>query len=398
MKIKFIFLMIVLISGFFLVSKAQPIQEKSKPIDNESLARTLVNQCAAIKEGEFVLISGGIKNLELLEDIAVNVRKLGAFPLLTIGSDRLNRLMYTEVPEKYDSQKPELDLKLFSFVTTVIGVDYGEKMDLLADIKPERFVARSKASEPANDLFFNRKVKFVGLGNGLYPTEERAKQLDLTLNELTDIFWEGINVDYKKLEATGKTVKGILSAGKEVRITNPNGTDIKMKIENRKVFVSDGTITKEDMNQGKGDVLIYLPAGEVVLAPVPGTAEGKIVVDRDFVQNNEITGLNLDFRAGKLTSMSAKSGIERFKALYDAGGKGKDEFGTIDFGINPNVKLKPSSKMGVWMPAGMVTFSIGNNLSAGGENNSSFGYGFFVPGSTVTVDGKVLVENGVLKY
>lgn len=398
MKIKFIFLMIVLISGFFLVSKAQPIQEKSKPIDNESLARTLVNQCAAIKEGEFVLISGGIKNLELLEDIAVNVRKLGAFPLLTIGSDRLNRLMYTEVPEKYDSQKPELDLKLFSFVTTVIGVDYGEKMDLLADIKPERFVARSKASEPANDLFFNRKVKFVGLGNGLYPTEERAKQLDLTLNELTDIFWEGINVDYKKLEATGNAVKGVLSAGKEVHITNPNGTDIKMKIENRKVFVSDGTITKEDMNQGKGDVLIYLPAGEVVLAPVPGTAEGKIVVDRDFVQNNEITGLNLDFRAGKLTSMSAKSGIERFKALYDAGGKGKDEFGTIDFGINPNVKLKPSSKMGVWMPAGMVTFSIGNNLSAGGENNSSFGYGFFVPGSTVTVDGKVLVENGVLKY
>jgi leucyl aminopeptidase (aminopeptidase T) len=236
------------------------------------------------------------------------------------------------------------------------------------------------------------------LGNGLYPTEERAKQLDLTLNELTDIFWEGINVDYKKLEATGNAVKGVLSAGKEVHITNPNGTDIKMKIENRKVFVSDGTITKEDMNQGKGDVLIYLPAGEVVLAPVPGTAEGKIVVDRDFVQNNEITGLNLDFRAGKLTSMSAKSGIERFKALYDAGGKGKDEFGTIDFGINPNVKLKPSSKMGVWMPAGMVTFSIGNNLSAGGENNSSFGYGFFVPGSTVTVDGKVLVENGVLKY
>jgi leucyl aminopeptidase (aminopeptidase T) len=274
------------------------MQGKSNPVDNETLAQKLVNQCAAIHEGEFVLISGGSKNLELLEDIAVNVRKLGAFPLITIGSDRLTRRMLTEVPEKYDSQKPELDLKLLSFVTTVISVDYGEKMDLLADIKPERFITRSKAQEPANDLYLKRNVKLVYLGNGLYPTEERAKQLDITLKELTDIFWQGINVDYTKLEATGKEVKAILSAGKDVHITNPNGTDIKMKIENRKVFVSDGTITKEDIDQGTGALQIYLPAGEVVLAPVPGTAEGKIVVDRDFIQNKEITGLTLNFKTG----------------------------------------------------------------------------------------------------
>ena len=130
---------------------------------------------------------------------------------------------------------------------------------------------------------------------------------------------------------------------------------------------------------------------------VPGTAEGKIVVDRDFIQNKEIAGLTLNFKAGKLISMSAKSGIEPFKALYDAAGPGKEDFGTIDFGINPNVQLKPSSKMGVWMPAGMLSFSIGNNAGAGGENKSPFSYGFFLPGSKVTVDGKMLVENGILK-
>jgi hypothetical protein len=48
------------------------------------------------------------------------------------------------------------------------------------------------------------------------------------------------------------------------------------------------------------------------------------------------------------------------------------------------------------MPSGMLTIGIGNNIWAGGENKNPYGYSFFMPGSTVKVDGKILVENGVL--
>lgn len=397
MKTKWIFLVVFFIMGFFFASNAQTVADKGKVIDNEALAKKLVIQCANIHEGEFVLISGGKKDIELLEDIAVNVRKLGAFPLLTIGSDRLTRRLFTEVPVKYDSQVPELDLKLLSFVTAMILVDYGEKMDLLADIPPQRFITRNKAQESANELYLKRNIRMVNLGNVLYPTEERAKQYGMTLKELTDLFWKGVNVDYSKLEVTGKEVKKVITGGKELQITNSNGTDIKMRIENRKVFVSDGAISPEDMTQGTAALQIYLPAGEVMFTPVPGTAEGKVVVDRELYQNKEITGLTLIFKAGKLTSMSAKSGIEPFQALYDAAEPGKEEFGFIDLGINPDVHFKPGSKLGAWMPAGMVTVGIGNNVGIGGENKSPFAYSFFLPGSTVKVDGKVLVENGVLK-
>jgi hypothetical protein len=49
------------------------------------------------------------------------------------------------------------------------------------------------------------------------------------------------------------------------------------------------------------------------------------------------------------------------------------------------------------MPAGMVTVGIGNNLYAGGNNKNSFGDAFHLPGSTLTIDGKILVEKGILK-
>jgi leucyl aminopeptidase (aminopeptidase T) len=378
------------------VMKSQTLPEKSKAVDYEALAQKLVNQCAAVKEGEVVLISGGVKDIELLEDIAVNVSKVGAFPLISVGSDRLTRKMYTEVPEKYDSRFPLLNMKLLDFTNVVINVSYGEDPGLLADIPPDRIAEMSKASAPMNDLAVKRNIRQVSLGNGLYPAEALAKQFGMTKNELSEIFWNGVNTDYSKLESKGKALKELLIAGKEVQITNANGTDLKVRIGNRPVFVSDGTNSAEDLTGGLAAMQVYLPAGEVFVTPVPGTAEGIVVVDHDFYQGKLIEGITLTFKAGKLISMTAKSGLEPLKAMYDAAGPGKEEFSFIDIGINPDVKIKPGSMLLTWMPSGMLTIGIGNNIWAGGENKTPYGYNFFMPVSTVKVDGKILVENGVL--
>ncbi len=387
----------LMITGSLSISTAQTMKKSGNAEVYETLAQKLVTQCGAVKEGEIVAVIGSVRDNELLEDIAVNVRKQGAFPLVVIGSDRMTRRMFTEVPVKYDTQTPELDMKLSGFVNAFISVETNENPGLLSDIPPERFVTINKAFEPVNELLMKRNVRGIYLGNGLYPTEAKAKQYGLTLNELTDMFWNGVNVDYTKLEATGKSVKSLLMAGKEVHITNPNGTDLKVRIENRPVIVSDGALSPEDLQKGFASSQVYFPAGEVYLSPVPGTAEGKIVVENVFYQDKEITGLTLTFSKGKLISMTAKSGLEPLKAYYDAAAAGKEEFSVIDLGINPNVKLKPGSKFANWVPAGMLTVAIGNNAWAGGENKSPFSYQFFLPGCTLDVDGKTLVDKGNLK-
>lgn len=389
-----------LVLGILLFSVAWVRQEapphEGEGPDYEALAQRLVNQCARIHEGDLVLVTGGVRDVELLEDIAVNVRKLGAFPLVTLGSDRMTRRMYTDVPTKYDSQTPELDLKLLNLVTAWIYVDFGEAQGLLADIPPERRAVVNKTYAPVNDLFLKRSIRGVNLGNGLYPTAALAKLYGVSQEELSKIFWDGVNVDYSKLQAAGETMKTALATGKEAHITNPNGTNLKVRIEGRPIFVSDGVISADDMQRGGAACQVWLPAGEVFTAPVPGTAEGKVVVDRQFFQGKEIQGLTLTFKAGKLASMTAKAGLEPLKALYDVSGPGKELFAAIDIGINPNVRLVPGSSMAAWMPAGMITVGIGGNTWAGGENNADFGFFGFLPGSTLKVDGKVLVENGVL--
>jgi aminopeptidase len=371
----------------------------SQPKGNEldELAQKLVTVCADIKEGEIVLVTGSVRDVELLENIAVHVRKVGAFPMISIGSDRLTRRMFTDVPEKYDAQKPELDAKLSDIINSIISVETGEAEGLLADISPERFAARTKAYEEVTKMYLDRKVRSVNLGNGLYPTETLAKRYKVSKKNLTDIFWNGVNVDFKKLQANGEAVRKMLENGKQVRITTPAGTDLTIEIEGRPINISDGVISEEDFRKGPGNYDVWLPAGEVYLTPTASTAEGKVVVEKYFSEGKVVEGLTLTLKAGKVISITAKSGFERMKKVYDAAGEGKDEFAFLDFGINPNVKIPQGSDMVAWMPAGMVTVGIGNNLWVGGENAVGYSLALFLTGATVTVDGKIIVEKGVLK-
>jgi aminopeptidase len=382
-------------------NKATPQLETAKKMaatDLEGLSNRLVTQVAGVKEGEIVFIHGSVRDMELLEDISTDVEKVGAHSLITVGSDRLFKKYYEEVPDKYDSQTPELDLKLATIPAVSINVETNESDDVAAGISPERIAAVNKAAEPVADLYLKRNVRQVSVGNGLYPTAYRAKRFGMTQDDLAKTFWEAVNADYSTVQTTGENVRTALAAGKEVHITNPNGTDLKVRVEGRPFFVSDGIISPDDMKKGGPAVSVYLPAGEVYTAPVPGTAEGTIVVSQIFSNGKEVTDLKLTFAGGKMTQMTGSGpGFDDLKKEYDAGGDGKEIFSFVDFGINPNLHVWPASKLGNWVQAGMVTVGIGNNTWAGGDNKVSYGLDMFLPGSTVTLDGKTIVENGVLK-
>ncbi len=383
-----------------ITSTATPATETAKaPVaDMDNVANRLVTQVAAVKEGEIVFISGGVRDVELLENLSTNVRQVGAFPLLTINSDRLFKRYYEKVPEKYDSQTPELDLKLATLPAVAINVDSNESDDIAVGISTTRRAAVGKAGQPVADMYLQRNVRAVDVGNGIYPTAYRAKRFGMSQDDLAKTFWEAVSADYSALQTTGETVKTTLAAGKEVHITNPNVTDLKVKIEGRTFFVSYGVISADDVKKGGPAVSVYLPAGEVYCSPVPGTANGKIVQSLTYYNGKEVNDLTLTFVDGKVTEINgAGPGFAELKADYDAMGSGKEVFAFVDFGINPNLKIWPTSKIGNWVQSGMVTVGIGNNAWAGGDNKISYAMTNHLPGCTVSLDGKPIVENGALK-
>jgi len=379
---------------------AQGAQAQGKPVDTDVLARKMVVDLAHIQEGENVIILGGVRDTQLLEDIAVQVRKLGAFPLIVHRSERLSRRLFHDVPEKWDSQLPEFNLKLGTLIDAVFEVDFAENPDYLSDVPTERMGARWEANELEDQVTRRRGVRSVALGNEMYPTAARARLYRVTQPQLEKLFWEGVNIDYSALQARGAAFRKTLEAGKELRITHPNGTDLRIRVEGRPVFVSDGVIDEEDVKRGAPET--FLPAGEVYLVPVKGTAEGTLVDDEMVMdipglhgEQNVIKGFKATFKAGKIVSLDARSGLDTFKKVYwDVVGPGRDELSLINFGINPKVKFIPGSRLEVYQASGMVALGIGNQQWAGSDNTASFGSRNYLPGCTVTLDGKVLIQNG----
>jgi leucyl aminopeptidase (aminopeptidase T) len=386
----------IVLAGLACLTPAAVAQKDGKDRDFEALAQNVVTRSARIAEKDLVQINGSLKDAALLEALAVHVRKQGGHPLITVGSDRLTRRLFDDVPAKFDAQTPEFALKMAGIINASINIESQDE-EALAGVPVERLDAVAKASVGVYPQLLKRNVRTVGIGNGLYPTASRAKQFGLTESELAKIFWDGLSVDYAKLQGVGEELKKVLSQAQEVQLTNANGTDLRVRIEKRPVFVSDGVLTPEKQRQGGAHCQTWLPAGEVYVAAVPDTAEGKVVIDRYLYEGKPIEGLTLTFKAGKLTAMTAKSGDERLQAAYKAAGPGKERFSIIDFGINPNVRIPENSRLLTYMPAGMITIGTGNDTWAGGDNNASFGLTGFLPRSTVKVDGRIIVENGSLK-
>src|SRR2546427_2574850 len=100
---------LLLLSGA-CVATLGSAQQPRKP-DQKAIAHQLIAS-AMLREGQTVRIAGSVRDAGFMEDLAIEARKVGAQPLLTIWSERLIRRSYDEVPAKYDDQEPKLDLAL----------------------------------------------------------------------------------------------------------------------------------------------------------------------------------------------------------------------------------------------------------------------------------------------
>jgi leucyl aminopeptidase (aminopeptidase T) len=363
--------------------------------DLRAVAANLV-KAGMVRRGDKVLISGSARDAALMEDAAIEVMKAGGHPVMVLASERLQRRSYDEVPAAYDSVAPAAELALFNAFDVLIPIDVGEAEGLLADVPQARRTARAKAGDPVFQTLLRRSIRTVNLGNGVYPTPTLARRLGVPEADLRAAFWEAARVPPETLRARGEAVRAKLVNARQLTLSHANGTNLTFGVDVARGFISDGAITPEKVKQGSAAASTWLPAGELILPARPGTAEGTVVVDRMLWDGEEVRGLTLSFSKGRLTSMTAASGVDRVKAAYDAAGGAKDQFGFVDIGLNPAMKLPVDRGRLIWVAPGSVVVGLGDNRGFGGTNASDFGLPAQIGGATLKADGAVVIENGAL--
>ncbi|MBV8343476.1 MAG: aminopeptidase [Candidatus Eremiobacteraeota bacterium] len=376
------------------VVMAPSARADSSTVDLNTVAKNVV-QIAQVQENQIVLLTSDPTNFPFLEDLAVAVRAAGAFPLIWVTSDNYNQRMYSDVPAKYDSQSPLMLLGLYKMIDTQINVDYGGDQDynFFAAADQNRLAAQAKANAPALQMFLSGHRHYVEVGNGIFPNPPNAALFGVSQSSLSDAFWTAMNTDYAKVQANADALKSAISAGSTMRVTSPNGTDISFGVKGTRFIVSAGSISA---NCAGINCYTALPAGDLYVIPLPGTATGKVVFDNTFWGKDNLRGFTATFNAGKLVSMTSSSDMTKVNAAYAAGGGGRDMFSIVDIGVNGAVKDIPNSLMLATFAAGSVSLGFGGDLGFGGTNASAFSFLGTQPGTTVTIDGKPIINNGML--
>jgi len=218
-------------------------------------------------------------------------------------------------------------------------------------------------------------------------TEAGARGATMPMITL-DVFVEGMSIDYNVVKSNCDKMLRALEGAKEVRVTSPTGTDVRFSVEGRR-FIADTGILTEKGSFGN------LPAGEVFVAPIEGTANGVVVFDGAIAGVGMLKApVKVLVEDGFAVGFEGGDEAQKLKQLLDSV-KMREAFNVAEFGIgtNPGARIVGNILMDEKVYK-TVHIAFGDNSTIGGNIRAGIHLDGIITRPTVYVDGKTIMRDG----
>jgi leucyl aminopeptidase (aminopeptidase T) len=195
----------------------------------------------------------------------------------------------------------------------------------------------------------------------------------------------GLATDWAKIHEIVRQTARRLRGARDVRLTSAAGTDLTFSVAGREWISEDtGLCTR------KG-AFTTLPAGEVFIAAVEGSAQGRLVVDTYFEEtlSTPATAQIVEGHASRI--VAAPKAIE----AMNRGGKEGRAFGRFGFGLNPQARLT-GPPLEAEKSVGSAHLGFGDNLVIGGKIHCGVRVDAVLSDVRVEIDGHAVIEKGRL--
>ncbi|ADN01101.1 putative leucyl aminopeptidase [Spirochaeta thermophila DSM 6192] len=258
-------------------------------------ARAVVQESLGVKAGERVLIvtNPGAEIFRIASAVYDAAAELGARPVLVVQ------------PRK-------------------TSLDYAEDavIEALAS-EPEVFCSLSEEKLGKDRRGLSRPYVWEGKEydhiHGFLREGKKVMRSFWSPSLTLDTFLRTVDIDYEALASVCRKVKARLEGAVEVHVTSPSGTDLRFSVEGRTPFLDDGLFREP----GEGG---NLPAGEVFVSPVVGSAEGMVAFDGSIALAEGIaipsTPVRVTFEEGYVVSVEGEDeAAELLSASLEAGKK-----------------------------------------------------------------------------
>ena len=193
--------------------------------------------------------------------------------------------------------------------------------------------------------------------------------------------------DYKQVRKLTLKIAKLLDKASEVEVQTRAGTHLTFSVGGRRAQPDTGIFHKP------GD-FGNLPAGEAFIAPLEGTAHGRVIVDGSIVDT--LHGrIEIRVNKGWATEILGKHSGKLTKMLDEVG---KKAYNLAEFGIGTNPKARLIGNV-LEDEKVMRTchIALGSNSTFGGKVRAGIHVDGIFLKPTVRLDGKIIIKHGGLK-
>lgn len=192
------------------------------------------------------------------------------------------------------------------------------------------------------------------------------------------MFESSMDVDWKALAKRTNAIAKTVTSAETIEIKTPNGTRLSLSKKGRKAFADTGILTRPGSFGN-------LPAGEVFLAPLEGSAYGQLVLQWSSVRELG-SPLTVTVRDGCVVKIEGQEPYaDVLRAKLD---ERKENANIAELGIGTNAKAKrPDNILESEKILGTIHVAFGDNSSFGGSVKTPFhqDFVFFKP-TVVLID------------
>ncbi|MEM2832734.1 MAG: aminopeptidase [Candidatus Caldarchaeum sp.] len=204
-----------------------------------------------------------------------------------------------------------------------------------------------------------------------------------------DMALRALNVDYDKLSTITHKLAEMFACAQEIHIKSGNGKEFCAKIANQPVIYLDGVVRMPGQ-------ISALPAGVVATLPIPGSAQGRVVL------NGSLTGFGLldepvvlEVKSGRVVRISGGKEAKKLERLLRNADEGAWHVAEIGLGTNPKA-VYTGNLVEDERVLGSAHVGLGRNTHLGGMIKSSLHLDGTIRYPYVYLDGKLIACNGSL--
>ncbi|PJF45214.1 MAG: aminopeptidase [Phototrophicales bacterium] len=356
-----------------------------------NLAKILVNYSIKVQPNDFVLISGDVLAMPLVEEVLRQVYRAGGHPFTMIRTDELQRIMYQEANDEQLQWRSPMEQIMIENIDASINIRATDNTRALTNVDPNKQRLAQLARRDMMETYMRRaatgELRWVVTQ---YPCPAYAQEADMSLREFEDFVYRATFADQEdpiqawyNLHNEQQKYVDWLKGKKEIVVRGPN-IDMTLSIEGRTFINSSGTHN--------------MPSGEIFTGPVEDSVNGWVRFTYPAIRNGrEVEGVELTFENGKVIKASAKKNEDYLLSQLDSD-EGSRYLGEFAIGTNYGISQFTKSILYDEKIGGTIHMAVGAGYPETGSRNKSSVHWDFIcdmrQDSEIYVDGELFYKNG----